>query len=54
MPCSRSITDPRQECRAVLQRARYYLTGIKDYLEGLAYGPKENLRHIKIYTAQGG
>jgi predicted Zn-dependent protease len=26
----------------------------KDYLEGLAYGPKENLRHIKIYTAQEG
>jgi len=26
----------------------------KDYLDGLAYGPKENLRHIKIYTAQDG
>ena len=26
----------------------------KDYLDGLAYGPKENLRHIKIYTAQEG
>jgi predicted Zn-dependent protease len=26
----------------------------KDYLEGLAYGPKEDLRHIKIYTAQDG
>ena len=26
----------------------------KDYLDGLAYGPKENLRHIRIYTAQEG
>jgi predicted Zn-dependent protease len=26
----------------------------KDYLDGLAYGPKENMRHIKIYTAQEG
>jgi len=26
----------------------------KDYLDGLAYGPKDNLRHIKIYTAQDG
>jgi len=26
----------------------------KDYLEGIAYGPKEDLRHIKIYTAQEG
>jgi predicted Zn-dependent protease len=26
----------------------------KDYLDGLAYGPKEDLRHIKIYTTQEG
>ena len=26
----------------------------KDYLDGLAYGSKDDLRHIKIYTAQEG
>ena len=26
----------------------------KDYIDGLAYGPREDLRHIKIYTAQEG
>ncbi|MCX5894462.1 MAG: M48 family metalloprotease [Proteobacteria bacterium] len=45
-----SVVDKTQNSSSIQILSEKY----KEYLEGLAYGPKENLRHIKIYTTMEG
>lgn len=47
-------TETTNQAMAAQNNMQVLSDKYKEYLDGLAYGPKENLRHIKIYTVQEG